>query len=111
MKPMINNKQSCIDSLCGSLNRTAIWRRGLEAKWPDPRNGKAAIVLDNLADETNNLNVEDWLRLKPYFRWDSLAWRDTLALASRNVGFKTRVRNLPAFVNHFVDLLSQSVAA
>jgi hypothetical protein len=108
---MINDKQSCIDNLCGSLNRSAIWRRGLEAKWPDPRNGKAAIVLDSLADETNDLSEEDWKRLKPYYRWDSTTFADALSLASRHVAFKSRVKTLPAFVNHFVGILAEQHVA
>jgi hypothetical protein len=48
----INNKQSCIDSLCGNLTRSAIWRRGLQAKYNDPRNGKAAETLASFCRET-----------------------------------------------------------
>jgi hypothetical protein len=109
---MINDKQSCADNISANLNQSSIWRRGLQAKYPtDPRNGKAAAILDSLADETNDLTDEDWRRLKPYFRWDSLVWMEALSLASRHVAFKSRVKTLPAFVNHFVGILAEQHVA
>jgi hypothetical protein len=109
---MLNDKQSCADNICSNLNQSSIWRRGLQAKYPnDTRNGKAAVILDSLADETNDLTDADWLRLRPYYRWDSLIWADALSLASRHVAFKTRIRTLTAFVNHLVGILSESVVA
>jgi hypothetical protein len=49
---MINNsKQNCIDSLSGSLTRTANWRRGLQARYPNaletgepPKRGEETAV-------------------------------------------------------------------
>jgi hypothetical protein len=108
----INNKQSCIDSLCGSFTRSAIWRRGLQAKYPnDTRNGQAASTLDNLAAETNDLTEEAWLELKPYFNWSCGRWSDAVSLASRRVEFQRNVKTLPAYVNQLVGILSEQNAA
>jgi hypothetical protein len=110
---MINDdKQSCADNLCGSFARSAIWRRGLEAKYPnDPRNGRAADTLDRLADETNDLTDEAWLELKPYYSWSSPTWSDAVSLASRRVEFQRNVKTLPAYVDQLVGILSEQNAA
>jgi len=106
---MINNsKQNCIDSLSGSLTRTANWRRGLQAKYPnDPRNGRAAEKLDQLADETNDLTDEAWSELVPFYNWASGTWSDAVSQASRRVEFQRNVRTFPAFVNNLVGILSE----
>src|ERR1700676_870104 len=108
---MINNKQSCIDSLCGSFTRSTIWRRGLQAKYPnDPRNGKAAETLDRLAEETNDLTDEAWLQLKAYFNLSCPRWSDAVSLASRRVEFQRNIRTLPAYVNHLAEILAEQNA-
>jgi hypothetical protein len=55
---MINkSKQYCVDSLSSSLARSANWQRALHTKYPnDPRNGRAAERLDQLANEANELS-------------------------------------------------------
>ena len=74
---MTTDKQSCADNMCGNFNRSAIWRRGLQAKYPnDLRIGKAVATLERLADETNDLTDEAWLELKPYYSWSSPTWSD-----------------------------------
>jgi hypothetical protein len=104
----INSKQSCMDSLCGSFARSAIWRRGLKGKYPnDPRNGRAAETLDRLAAETNDLSDEAWSELKPYFNWSCGRWSDAVSLASRRVEFQRNVTTLPAYVNQLVGILSE----
>jgi hypothetical protein len=103
----INNKQSCIDNLCGSLTRTAIWRRGLQAKYPnDPRNGRAAETLEKIAGETNDLTDEAWSALSQFYSWSSVTWADAVSLASRHVEFQRNVRTFPAFVSNLVNILS-----
>jgi hypothetical protein len=106
----INNKQSFIDSLCGNLTRSAIWRRGLQAKYNDPRNGKAAETLDRPAEETNDLTDEAWLQLKAYFNWSCPRWSDAVSLASRRVEFQRNVKTLPAYVNHLAEILAEQNA-
>jgi hypothetical protein len=105
---MINNsKQDCIDSLCGSLTRTATWRRGLQAKWPDdPRNGRAAEKLDQLASDTKGLTDGAWEELQKFFNWASATWSDAVSAASRQVGFRN-VNDLPAFTKTLVGILSE----
>src|SRR3981189_2215867 len=105
----INSKQSCMDSLCGSFARSAIWRRGLKATYPnDPRNGGAAETLDRLAAETNDLSDEAWSELKPFYNWASGKWSEAVSLASRRVEFQRNETTLPAFVAQLVGILSES---
>jgi hypothetical protein len=109
---MINDKQSCIDNLCGSLTRTAIWRRGLQAEYPgDSRNGKSAETLEKLAGETNDLTDEEFASLRPYYSWSSNTWADAVSLASRHVEFQRNVRTFPAYVNNLIGILSEQNAA
>ena len=50
-----NEKIDCIDSLNFGLNRTALWRQKLAAKYPsDPRNSRAAECLAELAAATTH---------------------------------------------------------
>jgi hypothetical protein len=108
---MLNsNKQACIDNLCGSLTRSANWRRGLHAKFNDPRNGRAAERLDQLASETNDLSDESWEQLQKYFNWASEKWSTAVSEACRLVEFRG-VRTLPAFTKSLVGILSQSSVA
>jgi predicted aminopeptidase len=108
----MNSKQSCSDNLCGSLTRTAVWRRGLQAKYAnDPRNGKAAATLERLAAETNDLTDEQWTALKPYFNWSSGPWADAVSLASRHVEFQRNVRTFSAYINQLIGILSEQNAA
>jgi hypothetical protein len=52
----MNTKTDCINALFGSLTRTSRWRESMKKKYPsDPRNGRAALALARLADESRNL--------------------------------------------------------
>jgi hypothetical protein len=106
----INSKQNCIIDLSASVKRTAVWRRGLQAKFNDSRNGLAAERLDQLATEINDLSDEAWSELSPFYSWSSGKWADAVSQTSRLVSFRN-VNSLPAFVAHLVGILSQSVAA
>jgi hypothetical protein len=102
-----NSKQNCIDSLSGSLTRTANWRRTLQSKYPnDPRTGRAADRLCQLASETDNLTDKAWSELAPYYSWASEKWSEAVSQASRYVGFRG-VNTLPAFVDALVGILSE----
>jgi hypothetical protein len=101
-----NSKQYCIDSLSSSLARSASWRRGLQAKYPDPRNGRAAERLDQLASEASNLSDEAWSELSPFYDWASWKWSDAVSQASRQVEFRN-VNTLPAFTKTLVGILSE----
>jgi len=108
---MINNtKEYCIENLSGSLARTASWRRSLQAKYNDHRNGRAAETLDRLASEASNLTDEAWSELMPFYNWASFKWSDAVSQASRQVEFRN-VNTLPAFTKTLVGILSQSNAA
>jgi hypothetical protein len=104
------NKQNCIDSLSGSLTRTANWRRALQTKFNDPRNERAAVRLDKLASETNGLTDHAWSELQPFYNWSSPTWSEAVSAAARKVGFHN-VNTLPAFVSTLVGILSQPTVA
>ena len=104
---MINStKEYCIENLSGSLARTASWRRSLQAKYNDPRCGRAAETLERLAGETNDLSDEAWSELMPFYNWASFKWSDSVSQASRQVEFRG-VNTLPAFVSTLVGILSE----
>jgi hypothetical protein len=105
-KMISNSKQNCIDSLNGSLTRTANWRRGLDARYNDPRNGRAADTLAQLARETKSLTDEAWGKLQNFYNWSSPTWSEAVSAASRQVGFRN-VNTLPAFVSALLGLLSE----
>jgi hypothetical protein len=110
--PINSNKQICIDDLSAGMKRSANWRRGLQAKFPDDsRNGRAATKLDQLAGEAKDLGDHAWEKLVPYYNWSSAKWSDAVSQTSRQVGFRS-VDDLPAFVERLVSILSQpSIAA
>jgi hypothetical protein len=110
---MINNdiKQNCIDSLSGSLKRTANWRRSLQQKYPsDFRNGRSAEALQRLAGETNNLSDRVWSELEPFYNWSSPTWSEAVSAAARKVGFHN-VNTLSAFTETLVGILSEQNTA
>jgi hypothetical protein len=102
-----NNKQNCIDSLNGSLTRTANWRRSLQQKYPnDFRNGRAAEALHKLAGETNGLTDHAWSELRPFYNWSSPTWSEAVSAAARKVGFHN-VNTLSDFAKTLLDILSE----
>src|ERR1700687_3431820 len=104
---MINNtKEYCIENLSGSLARTASGRRSLQAKYNDPRSGRAAETLDRLASEASNLTDEAWAELMPFYNWASFEWSDSVSQASRQVEFRN-VNSFPAFTKALVGILEQ----
>ena len=101
------NKQNCIDSLSGSITRTANWRRSLQQIYPsDFRNGRAAEALQRLAGETNSLTDYAWSELQPFYNWSSPTWSEAVSAAARKVGFHN-VNTLPAFTETLVGILSE----
>src|SRR3979490_3218259 len=105
-----NSKQNRIDDLSASITRSANWRRALQTKFNDPRNKRAAVRLDQLAGETNDLSDEAWSELKPFYNWASGKWSDAVSQVSRQVEFRA-VNSLPAFVSALVGILSQQTEA
>lgn len=105
-----SNKQNCIDSLSGSLTRTANWRRGLDARYNDYRNGKAAKALQELAGETPNLTDQAWSKLEPFYNFVSPTWSEAVSAAARKVGFHN-VNTFPAFTETLVGILSEQNTA
>jgi hypothetical protein len=114
MKMILNDKQSCIDSIAKVLERTAAWRKAIAVNFPDdPRNMRAAETLEKLAIEANNLSDEHWSDLKPTFQrgWASEKWRNGLSQAARSVGFHHRAKDFNFFAKVLVQQLSPSSVA
>jgi hypothetical protein len=100
-----NSKTNCIEDMCASVKRSAIWRRGLHAKYNDPRNSKAADTLDRLANEIHDMTDEEFSQLSSYYNWASGKWSEAVSETSRRVGFRY-VDSVPVFLNHLVGILA-----
>jgi hypothetical protein len=99
-------KVDVIDSLILGLNRTALWRKKMAAKYvTDPRNARAAECLAALATKATELTDEDFALLKPRCGWASESWRESISQAGRMVGFQHRIKDLPSFVKCLMDVL------
>jgi hypothetical protein len=109
---MTNNisKSNCIEDMSASIKRSAAWRRNLQAKYPDPKNGRAADKLDRLASDLKEMNNEDWLALKPFYKWSSGKWSEAVSETSRCVGYRG-VETVSEFVSHLAGILSQNEIA
>jgi hypothetical protein len=103
-----NEKVDCIDALVFGLNRTSQWRQKMAARYPsDPRNARAAECLSRLAIEAAGLSDGAWLLLQPHCGWANERWREAISQAARAAGFQHKIKDLPSFVNHLLDVLSQ----
>ena len=102
-------KEKCIESLSTALTSASRWRAGLDNKWPDHRNQKAAKQLDKLAAEAANLSEAQWTALAPFF--GSERWGEALRRTSRMVGFARRRVSLVYFVRQLAGLLSEPATA
>jgi hypothetical protein len=83
MTTVIDQKTDCADSLASQLNRTARWRRSVQAKYPtDLRNGRAADALEKLANEAAS-GLSDVLFAELHFyNWASPSWHAALTAAA-----------------------------
>jgi len=107
-----NDKQDCTEQFSTILDRTSAWRRKTAAKHPeDPRNLRAAEMLDQLAADSVHLTDEQWVQLKPYFGWNWQIFREGLIQAAKLVGFAHRNRGLDSFVRLVVKQLPASRVA
>lgn len=109
----INTDNDCFDSIVTHVNRSTIWRRRLQAKFPDdPRNERAADTLAKIATEATGLSQAQWAMLKPFYNWASATWLTALSDAARHIGFQCHARSFDAFVEHLTFILNeQKVAA
>jgi len=107
------NKIDAIDSITFGLSRAAEWRDRMAIRHPsDSRNLRGADCLRKLAAEVSQLTDEDWKLLQPYYGWASEPFREAVSTAARAVAFKHKIKDIPSFVKHLLDVLSQpSVAA
>jgi hypothetical protein len=102
------NKIDCIDSLVFGLNRARDWRRNTAAKYPsDGRNIRAADCLSKLATEASQLSDDAWSQLQPHYGWASERFREAISQTARLVGFKHKIKDVPSFVKHLLEVLSE----
>jgi hypothetical protein len=102
-----NEKIDCIDALVFGLNRTAAWRQKMAARCPaDPRNTRAAECLAKLATDATGLSDGAWLQMHSYCGWANERWREAISQAARAVGFQHKIKDLPSFVKHLLDVLT-----
>ena len=112
-KQMLNEKHECIAAIVKGCSYTSAWRKALIARWPDdPRNARAAVALDKLAEDAESLTDGQWSELQPYYSWASEAWRNGLNQTTRQAGFHFR-GELSVFVKALLEnlKLSSRVAA
>ena len=106
---ILNDKQDGIEHIERVLNQTSVWRMKKAAVFTDdPRNEKAAGMLDQLAIDCANLSDEQWAELKPHFGWNSQIWRSALIETARMVGFFHRNKTFDSFVRLLVKQLPAS---
>jgi hypothetical protein len=102
----MNEKIDCTTCLKNSFNRTAKWRENTVARrFDDPRNLAAAATLKRLAEQADDLTDTDWSMLQPHFHWASERWIDAVNDATRFVGFKGAITDLPAYLRTLNGLL------
>ena len=97
-------KENCIASITAALTNTARWRTGLDAKWPDHRNQKAAKLLSKLASETSGLTDAQFESLEPFV--NSARWHEALREVSRMVGFHRKRVSFDYFARTLARALS-----
>ena len=80
-RKMIVDKKDCAESISHVLERSSSWRKTISINFDDPRNLKAAEILELLAIEAANLTDEQWAALQPHFAcgWSSQVWREALS--------------------------------
>jgi hypothetical protein len=106
MKMLENERLECIQSIKFGISRTALWREKIGARYPsDPRNGRAADCLAELATGPAELSDEAWLHLQPHFDWSSEPWREAISQTARLAEFKAKITSLPAFVTALIGVL------
>jgi hypothetical protein len=107
-----NEKIDCVDALVFGLNRTAEWRKKMAVRYPaDPRNARAAECLAKLASDATALSDGAWMQLQSHCGWANERWREAISQSARAVGFQHKIKDLPSFVAHLLDVLSQSSVA
>ena len=107
---IFNNKQSCAADISNSVRGSATWRRGLQAKYPNARNFRAAATLDRIADEVYDMTDEQFKQLSRYYNWSSLTWSEAVSETSRLVGYRG-VDTLSDYINALAHTLSKSGVA
>src|ERR1700742_313036 len=96
----LKDKQDCAELLARILDRTSNWRRKTAEKYStDPRNARAAEMLDRLVADSVALSDDEWEALRPHCcGWDSQSFHQAVSQAAKLVGFAHRNVGLDSFV-------------
>lgn len=96
---ILHDRQDCTEFLARILDQTQAWRQKKAVEYADdPRNEKAAEMLDQLAIDAANLIDEQFAQLQPHFGWSSQIFRASVIQAAKSVGFSHRNRSSHSFV-------------
>jgi hypothetical protein len=107
----IVTKTDCIDTLAHGFYYREKWRNSKAILHPsDPRNQLAANLCSRFSDEVSKLSEEDWLRLKPHFKYADSAWRESVGEACRAVGFRHQIKSISTFVDFLILVLERQAA-
>lgn len=97
----------CRDDLVNSLTKGVIWRKGQVQRWPDDtRNARAVAILSDLALQSTDLEEFVWNSLKPYFHPTNQHYRNAVAFATREIGFKTRPTTFNEYAQNVLAALA-----
>jgi hypothetical protein len=104
-------KSDCEDFIAHRIKLTENWRVKMMDEYTDPRIAFAAKCLAKLGTEVAGLSDSDYLQLKPWFEAGGPHWLAAISKATRAVGFRHRIRDLPSFVAYLLEDLNEPVEA
>lgn len=81
------DKEDCEAAVGREISKTSRWREEMSLRYPgDPRNSKAKIALEKLAERLPEVPESEWTTLQR-FDPDSDEWRKAVSTTARRVGF------------------------
>jgi len=63
-------------------------------------------MLTTLGNEVKILSEPQWESLKPYFLGGPVQWRAAVSATNRMVGFKSRIKDLPTYIDALLENLA-----
>ena len=106
----LRDQYDCGMSLSTQLFKYRMWRERLREQYTDPRIPIAAEMLTTLGNEVKILSESQWESLKPYFLDGPVEWRAAVSATNRMVGFKSRIKNVPTYIDALLENLESHSA-